>query len=118
MLSLQQEPGVKISGVTESDKDDIQAFLDAARGRFDVNQQIKTMLERAHSTNTDLVYLEREGWHQTETLYGCKWKHITILAGGTFHCYAVVSSALDHPMSATHEITSITCRGGRVEVRI
>lgn len=118
MLSLLQEQGVKIVGVTEEDRVDIQAMLDAALGLFDANQQIKNMLEAAHSTNAGLVYLERENWHQLETLYGLKWKHIAIKAYGSFHCYAVVSSAMDHPVAATHRITSITCRGGRVEVRI
>ena len=96
----------------------IQSMLDFARGRFNTNYQIATMLARAHSTNTDEVFLEREGWHELETLYGSQWKHITIKAGGTFHLYAVVTGAMDRPAAATHEITSITCQGGRVEVRI
>ena len=99
MLSTEQKPGIKLAAnVQAADVVDMQAMLDTARGLFDVDAWIRDMLLSAHSTNPSKVYLEEEGWHQLAKLYGKLWKHITLRDNyWTFHCYAEVTSALDHP---------------------
>jgi len=109
MLGTRQRPGVRLVGVDSNDLKDMQAIVDGAHGKFDANKQVMNMLASAHSSSKRPVDLVEEGWHQLEELYGKKWLHITLFAGGVkYHCYTPVSGVGDRPKAGTHRIESIS----------
>ena len=109
MLSDRQKKGMKIT-ISDSDFWDVQDMLDEALGHFDGNVTTKNMIAAANSNKKNVyVNLRDEGWHQLESYDGKQFKHIKVeYLGLEFHCYSLVSGAMDNPKTATHTISQIT----------
>ena len=115
MLCRNQEPGISLAGVLDSEFKDIQAMVDAANGHFNGCQQVMVILSAARSSSkSEAVSLHSEGWHQLEWFNNAWWKHVTIgyCGGSKIHCYARLANKFDTPLSATHRFDTITYKGG------